>query len=185
MNHPELHVELHFSDHMVDLVDDRFDLAIRMRSPGRGADLVSRRLAQEETIICASPNYLESRGTPRTLEDLRAHHAITYAFSDRAQPWKFADADEKFEELTPPSRVRLGDLEAVADAATRGLGLAWLPTWLIGERLRGGELQRLLPHVPPLISDVHLTWMQSSHLPLRIRAAIDALVEGVPQQIKT
>ena len=184
MNHPELHVELQFSDRLVDLIDDRFDLAIRMRSPGRGADLVSRRLAQEETILCASPGYLASRGTPLTLEDLQSHHAITYAFHDRAQPWKFANPDGSVEELTPPSRIRLGDLGAIADAATRGLGVACLPTWLIGERLRSGELQRLLPDVPAWISDVHLVWIRSSHLPSRIRAAIDALVEGVPIQIE-
>ena len=181
MDHPELRLELHFSDHLVDLVDDRFDLAVRMRSPGSGSGLVSRRIAYEETIVCASPAYLARCGTPDAWSDLNAHHAITYAHGDRTQAWTVQGASGLLTDMRPPSRLRFGDLEAIADAATDGLGLAWLPTWLISERLRTGQLQRVLPQLPPFISDVYLVWMQSMHLPPRMRAAIDALLAGVPQ----
>jgi DNA-binding transcriptional LysR family regulator len=184
MDHPALKVEVQFGDRLVDLIGDRFDLAVRMHSPGTGVGLVSRRIAREETIVCASPRYLRARGAPRVLEELHSHHAITYAFADRPETWRFPAPDGRIEETTPPSRICLGDLEAIANAAVDGLGLAWLPTWLVGERLRNGELQRVLPRVPALISDVHVVWVRSSHLPSRIRAAIDALVADVHDEVE-
>jgi len=180
LDHPKLHLELHFSDQLVDLVDDRFDLVLRMRTPGTGSTLVSRRIALQETILCASPAYLETWGAPNELSDLSAHHAVTYAYRDRIQAWTFRNAAGERTDISPPSRLQFGDLASIANAATEGLGLAWLPTWLVGDRLSTGKLQRVMPQIPPWVSDVYLVWMQSLHLPSRMRAAIDTLVAGVP-----
>ena len=80
----------------------------------------------------------------------------------------------------PRSRLRLDDLGAIADAVAAGFGLAWLPCWLIRDRVRSGELVRVLDDRPGLIFECHAVWPQAPHLPLRVRLAIDALAAELP-----
>lgn len=80
----------------------------------------------------------------------------------------------------PPSRLRFDDLEAIADAAEAGYGLAWLPCWLIRDRVRTGALVPLLEDVPRLVFKTHALWPEAPHLPLRVRFAIDALAAALP-----
>lgn len=72
-------------------------------------------------------------------------------------------------------------LGAIADAAVAGFGLAWLPSWLVAERLQAGVLMLVLADLPPLVTDIHAIWPRAPDLPLRVRAAIDALVMDLPR----
>jgi DNA-binding transcriptional LysR family regulator len=72
-------------------------------------------------------------------------------------------------------------MDAMADAAVAGMGLAWLPCWLIRERVRAGALVPLLPDQPPFLYDVHALWLETPQLPLRVRPAVDALVAALPK----
>jgi DNA-binding transcriptional LysR family regulator len=83
-------------------------------------------------------------------------------------------------ELTPPARLRLDDLDAIADAAVAGFGLVWLPDWLVPDRVRSGRLVQLLPEVSPLVTDIYAVWPDAPHLPSRVRAAIDILAAEMP-----
>ena len=80
----------------------------------------------------------------------------------------------------PRHRLRFDNLEAIADAAVIGMGLVWLPSWLVRERLKVGELVELLPDEGRLPYDVHALWLQTPHLPPKVRVAIDALAAELP-----
>jgi DNA-binding transcriptional LysR family regulator len=125
----------------------------------------------------------EPKRAPRTIEELAAHDAIAYGRGSKTRSWLFPDAEGRVREAPIRSRVRFDDLEAIADAAATGLGLAWLPCWLVADRLRGGALVRVLADVPGLVYDTHALWPHAPHLPSRVRAVIDALAERLPERM--
>jgi DNA-binding transcriptional LysR family regulator len=178
--HPKLELKLSFSDRLVDLVEDGFDLAVRNAPIGDGAGLTTRTIALQRMTVCASPAYLAAHGSPNTLDDLSSHHAIVYARAGRVYPWRFLRADGKPLDLIRPSRLRFDDLDAIADAAAAGLGVAWLPCWLIRDRVRAGALAPLLEDAPRLVLKTSAIWPQTPHLALRVRLAIDALAASLP-----
>lgn len=178
--HAELELELNFSDRKVDLLEEGFDLSIRNGSPGNGAGMRTRRIGCEETMVYAAPIYIEARGAPETVSDLALHDTVTYGRSGWVQPWTLQH-DGAVSTFSPTSRFRFDDLDAIADAAAEGLGLAWLPYWLVRNRLKSGDLVRVMPHISPHLSEVWAVWPEGSHLPTRVRSAIDALAGALPK----
>lgn len=178
--HSRLELDLSFSDRTVDLVEEGFDLAVRNGALGNGAGLMQRRIGLQRMTVCASPDYIARRGVPVSLDELTQHDAVTCGRAGRIKAWQFPVEGQDTREITPPSRLRFDDLEAVADAAIAGYGLAWLPCWLIRERVRSGELVPLLADQPRTVLESHVLWPQTPHLPLRVRLAIDALAAELP-----
>ncbi|WP_242538943.1 LysR family transcriptional regulator [Trinickia acidisoli] len=173
--YPSLELDLSFNDRFVDLAEGDYDLAIRTGALDDKAGIVARRVARQRMVVCAAPGYLKARGTPRCVEDLARHEAVVYRRSGRIRPWLFPSEEGTAEEVTPANRVRLDDLDAIADAAASGIGLAWLPSWLVRERIRAGTLVQLLPDRRAFLYDAYALWMQTPHLALRVRLAIDTL----------
>ncbi|ODT98771.1 MAG: LysR family transcriptional regulator [Rhodospirillales bacterium SCN 65-16] len=178
--HPGLELDLHFSDRPVDLTGDGFDLAIRNEPFAEISGLLTRRLARQRMTVCAAPAYLEAHGTPRTIADLGDHATIAYGRGERIRSWLFPRDADAPEEFIPLGRMRFDDLEAIADAATAGFGLAWLPCWLVRDRVASGELVRLLPDRPGLEFQINAVWPGPARLPLRVRVAIDVLAAELP-----
>jgi DNA-binding transcriptional LysR family regulator len=178
--HAGLELELNFSDRKVDLLEDGFDLAIRNGSPGNGTGMRTRRIGHEETMLYAAPAYLEARGAPETISDLALHDTITYGRSGWVQRWALQHQGVAHQ-FNPTSRFRFDDLDAIADAAAEGLGLAWLPYWLVRTRLNSGELVRVMHQIAPHVSEVWAVWPEGPHLPTRVRSAIDALAGALPK----
>jgi DNA-binding transcriptional LysR family regulator len=178
--HPKLELHLNFCDRLVDLMEDGFDLAIRNGAPGGGSGLMIRRIAYQRMTVCAAPAYLDARGTPRTVQDLNDHDAIAYGRSGYDRSWLFPVEGAPPIAIMPKARLRFDDLEAIADAAVAGMGLAWLPCWLIRERVVSGALVRVLDDRPGLVFDTHALWPQTPHLPLRVRLAVDTLAKALP-----
>ncbi|QND52136.1 LysR family transcriptional regulator [Phyllobacterium sp. 628] len=181
--YPALELDLSLSDRFSDLAEDGYDLAIRTGELEDKAGLIARRVARQRMIVCASPSYIEKHGSPEQIEDLSRHRAVVYHRSGRLRPWVFQHEDQPPIEVMPVSRLRIDDLDAVADAASIGLGLAWLPSWLVRERLRTGTLVQLLRHEPELPYDCHALWLQTPHLPLKVRFAVDALAAALPKMM--
>ena len=175
LQHRTLALELDFHDGLVDLLRDKVDLAVRMGPLDNFAGLVVTRVGEERTMLCASPAYLERHGQPDRPDALDGHVAITYARDGRTHNWTFPRAGGPPLVVRPASRFRFDDLGAIMDAAVAGLGIAWLPDWLTDSGLRSGALLPVLPDTPPMITPIHAVWPSASHLPLRVRAAIDAL----------
>ena len=179
--HPLLEVEIAFSDRMADLVEDRFDIAVRMGPLPDHATLVSRQLGFNRMALCASPAYLEQHGHPATLHDLDAHACIVYARGAHHTPWRLPGPDGQMQTYQPASRLRLDDLLSIADAAAAGAGLAWLPCWLIPSYLTAGQLRVVMGHEGVLDAQINVLWLKTRHMPLKVRVAIDALVDEVPR----
>ncbi|MHA7631444.1 LysR family transcriptional regulator [Corallococcus sp. M7] len=185
--HPKLELDLSFNDRLVDLLEDGFDLVLRsVGTQGlvAGDGLTARRVGFQRMTVCASPAWLRKHGTPRTLEALSGHDAIRYVRSGSVRPWLFPQEDGTNVELLPNARLRFDDLEAIMDAAIAGMGLAWLPCWLIQDAVRDKQLVRVLTNQPGLCFDVHALWPTTPHLPVRVRVAIDALAEKLPGSVK-
>ncbi|WP_406869245.1 LysR family transcriptional regulator [Paraburkholderia fungorum] len=179
--HPRLELDLSFNDRLVDLAEDDYDLSIRTGGLGDKAGVIARRIARQHMVVCAAPAYLAAHGHPRRIEELSTHQAIIYRRSGRIRPWLFPCAGNSPVEVTPSNRLRFDDLDAIADAAVLGMGLAWLPYWLVRERIQTGSLVHLLPDQPEYLYDVYAVWLQTPHLPLKVRLAVDALAQALPE----
>lgn len=182
--HPALDVEVSFTDHLVDLVAEGFDLAVRVGPLADSASLAARRLMTQHMGICAAPSYLARHGTPENAEDLMsAHTGIVYGRGSHERPWHVRDGDGRVRELRIRSRLRLDDLQSIVDAAVAGAGLAWLPCWLIAPHVREGSLELITACELVLPTEIYAVWPQSRYLPSKTRMAIDALVTRIPALI--
>ncbi|AXI82941.1 LysR family transcriptional regulator [Xylella taiwanensis] len=182
--HPQLELALNFNDRHVDLIADGFDLAVRSGPLGNGTTLRARRLGSQRKILCASPDYLAARGEPRTLADLADHDLLAYWCHDRGMVWQLPDATGALVNIQVTSRLRFDDLEVLADTAAEGMGLAWLPDWLLRERIRRGELIGIWGDRPGATLECHVVWPAAQYLPLRCRLAIDMLAAELPKYLK-
>ncbi|NVJ20722.1 MULTISPECIES: LysR family transcriptional regulator [Myxococcus] len=181
--HPGLELELCFSDRVVDLIEEGFDLAIRAAPLAAHAGLTARKLGVQMMSVCASPRYVARRGRPRTLADLAKHEAINYGRAGVSNSWRFPDGQGGERLIAVQGRLRFDDLETIADAAVQGAGLAWLPSWLIAERVHKGELVTLLENEGHHGNELFAVWPQNKHLPSKVRAAIDILVARIPERL--
>jgi DNA-binding transcriptional LysR family regulator len=142
--YPAVDVQLLLIDRTVDLVKEDFDVAIRIGANKPGPELVSYVVAPIHRVLCASPKYLERQGEPRAPEDLSEHRCMTYGLTDSPFEWRFRGPQGEIPvKLTAAYRVNSGIAER--DAVLAGLGIAMLPTFVVGNDVRSGTLRKLLP----------------------------------------
>lgn len=178
--HPGLELEMSFSDRVVDLVEEGFDMAVRNGTLQDSSVLVARKLGEHRMVLCASPDYLQKRGHPGAVDDLSRHAAINYLRAGRVLSWQLMDSDGTPRTFTPRSSLNMDDLQAICDAAVTGHGIAWLPCWMAIKEIHQGKLVPLFKQAPDVHFDVHAVWQQTPYLPLRVRMAIDALASRLP-----
>ncbi|HEX4708986.1 LysR family transcriptional regulator [Phenylobacterium sp.] len=178
--HPALKLRMTLTDRPIDLVEEGYDLAIRVCAGTNAAGLMGRRVGRQEMTICASPAYLQRRGAPRARKDLVGHDLLLYGRAAGPLPWTLPDGEDLATEIPDSGRIWLDDLDALGDAAEMGLGLAWLPCWLVRGRIRSGALVQVLPDVPRRAFDIMALWPQAPSMPARLRAAVDRLAAELP-----
>jgi DNA-binding transcriptional LysR family regulator len=171
--HTDLKLTLSLTDRPVDLIEEGFDLAVRVGRLPNTSDLMGRRISQQQMTICSSPAYLQRRGMPVDQADLSNHDLVVYG-RNAAVNLSGSPA------TNGTARVRLDDLETLADAATIGMGLASLPCWLVADRIAAGTLVRVLPDFPRQTFDIYALWPKAPFMPIRVRAALEALVAELP-----
>lgn len=182
--HPTLELYLSFSDRPVDVLAEGFDLVIRNGELGTESDwLRARKLGEQRKVVCASALYLAAHGRPRSIDELATHTILLYRRGERINVWQLSDTSGRIVDIPLSSRLQFDDLEAIADAATAGLGLAWLPEWLVRDRLNTGALVAVLEDHPSADIDIHALWPSAPNMPLRLRLAVDALMEGLAEVI--
>lgn len=179
--HPCLSIDLHFSDRVVDLVEEGFDLGVRVGQLGNSTTLVARRLGSQRMVVCAAPSYLARRGGRQMAQPFADHDVIVYSQAGRDVPWRVLDGQGLVHEPKLNPRLRFDDLQAIADAAVGGAGLAWLPCWLVSRHVLAGELSLAMAEDQVAAADIHAVWPRAQQLASKTRAAVDALLEGVPQ----
>lgn len=175
--HPGLHLSVHLSDHFVDLVSEGFDLAIRIGAL-EDSSLVARRIAPNQRVLCASPEYLARRGEPRTPEELTAHDCLLLSGRDGVHDaWRFStpDGDEASVRVRGRFDSNLGEL--VRDAALAGQGIAVFSLWHVIDDLQAGRLHRLLPEYRLPATAISAVTPHRRTTPPRVRAFVDFLAE--------
>ena len=180
--HPELILELSFSDRVINLVDEGFDFAVRNGQLEDSSELVARQLSWHDMRLCAAPSYLARYGTPDSPDKLLQHQAIYYMNKSRPLEWQLT-IQGQMELFRPEGRLFMDDLDAIADAAEAGDGIAWLPYWLINERLHSKRLVQILPDTAGVRLPIHAVWPKTRWLPLKVRIAVDRLREKLPLRI--
>jgi DNA-binding transcriptional LysR family regulator len=173
--HPRLSIDARFSDVYVDLVKEGVDVAIRTGAL-RDSTLVARTFGSQTLVLCASPSYVESAGTPASVEELARHTAVLFRVPShgRDRPWQLR-VDGRDVELLPPSRVRVDDGDASAAAAVLGCGIAQLPHYIVAEALARGELVEILPQTRPPPMPIAAVIPSARMVPSRVRALLELL----------
>ncbi|CCG40185.1 LysR family transcriptional regulator [Magnetospirillum molischianum] len=173
---PEVEIDITLNDRFVDLVDEGFDMAVRI---GHLIDssLVARRLAPLRRIVCASPAYLAARGLPTTPDEISGHECLCYSNMSAGNEWKFTTPDGRPWPVEVKGRLRVNNGDALRVAALEGLGLACLPTFIVGEDLRAGTLVPVLAEAVHQEGGVFAVYPHARHLSPKVRAFIDYLVE--------
>jgi DNA-binding transcriptional LysR family regulator len=176
---PDVQLELSFSDRVADMVEEGFDLAIRIGMTSPDTRLVSRTLATYPAVLCAAPAYLAARDQPRDLESLLQHECLVFSSRNQRQHWRFHSGDGIWVKATGRSRLRLDSAEAIRDAAIDGLGIALLPDFLVAQELAAGRLQRVLSDWETDEVRVLAVYPQRRLLEPRVRRFIDLMVTAL------
>ena len=170
--HPAVKFELVVSDRIVDLVEEGFDLAIRVGPVGSDR-LVARRLGSMHLLLCAAPSYLERRPAPANPADLAHHNALTYAYAASPRLWRFTDAAGSVQEVRVAGTLHANSGDALRAAAIAGLGVICEPDFLLESAIRRGQLTRLLPGYTGGGGDIWAVYPSRRHLSLKVRLFVD------------
>jgi len=171
--HPGVRVEMVLNDRVVDLIEEGYDVAVRI---GRLADsgLIVRRLTTCRLVVCAAPGYLARRGTPRTPADLLEHNCLLYAYACNGGAWRF-QGEEGETEVRLAGDVVVNNGDALLAAALAGQGVILQPTFIVGAALRQGGLVPLLAGWRLADLDVHAVYPSIRHLSPKVRSFVDFL----------
>lgn len=179
--YPKLQIDISFTDRSVDLVEENIDLAVRIGDLRDNTTLDARRLGTQYLSIGASPAYLAQHGTPVDTEDFEGHTAISYSCDGAASKWRMLDANGIERELHITRQLSLDDVQAIADAGIAGLGLVYLPCWLLERHVAAGNLVTVRECCGVHPQPIHVVWPKTPYLPSKTRCAIDALTEEIPK----
>ena len=181
--YPALTAEVGLTDRFVDLIEEGWDLAVRIGSL-HDSSLVARKLAPIRVELCASPDYLAEHGSPRTVADVARHNCLGYTLPTPATAgrWMFGRNGSVAVNVSGNLIVNNGD--ALRVAALTGQGLIYQPTFILADDLRAGRLIAVrLDHPPFEFGNVHAVFAPGRRLPAKVRAFVDFLAErwrGVP-----
>jgi DNA-binding transcriptional LysR family regulator len=173
---PDVQVVLVLADRMVDLVAEGFDLAIRVAAGFSDSSLVLRRIGKTSGALCASPEYLQRRGTPRVLDDLDGHSILGYAFESGGDfCWRFVDGQGTVvqKQLTP--RIVVNSFWMTRELCRRGEGLAMLPASLASPDLASDRLVRLLPAMKTRPLDIGVVMPSARQTPAKVRVFLEVM----------
>jgi DNA-binding transcriptional LysR family regulator len=173
--HPRVRVELGLSDRFEDLVAERVDVAIRVSAKLEDSTLVGRKLADDRSVVCASPGYLARKGTPETPADLIHHDCLRYSLLSAADEWRFK-ADSKSFSVPVAARFEAQSGSALRSAALAGMGVAVLPSFMIAAELAAGRLTPVLSAFSFVRLRVSAVYTPAKLVPSAVRAFVDLLV---------
>jgi len=172
---PGVTVELVLADRFVNIVDEGFDLAVRI---GRLADssLIARRLAPMRVVMCASPTYLKAAGTPSALEELETHDCVIDTNIEDPEHWVFSQQGQTFR-VKVSGRFRVNSAQAVREMLLSGGGIGVCPRYVVAGDLKAGRLQVLLPEYETTEYGIYAVYSHQRHLAAKVRTFVDFLVQ--------
>jgi len=174
--HPEVVFDLDFNDREVDLVQEGFDLAIRIAEL-QDSTLIARRLANVRLVLCASPAYLEEHGVPAVPDDLVRHRCLIYTYASDPSTWRYLGADGAEGMVKVSAYISANNGDFLCRAAVAGEGMVLTPTFLAYREIEDGRLVRVLPQFEWPSVAAYAVYPQTRHLSLRVRAFVDYLAQ--------
>ncbi len=172
--YPDMDIDLTLNDRFVDLIDEGYDLAIRI---GTMADssLIARKLAPSRLVLCAAPAYLRRSGMPAEPRELAGHDCLVYSLATGGDLWKFTDTEGKPHPVRVTARLRVNNGDVMRDIAASGLGLTVLPNFIAAKDLEKGTLVPVLTDYSLPETAVSAVYPQNRHLSTKIRVFVDFL----------
>lgn len=172
-NHPQVMLDVQLADRVIDLVDEGFDLAVRIaRLPD--SSLISRRLASTRLVLCASPSYLERRGTPHHPSDLAQHDVVGYSLLAMGDQWQFSGPEGPVSVKVRP-RIWSNNGDTCIAAALQGTGILLQPTFLIEQHLARGQLVEILTQYRCVELGIYAVYPSRKFVLPKVRAMVDFL----------
>ena len=177
--HPNVSLDVSLADRMVDLVEEGFDVAVRIaRLPS--SSLVSRKLSSARMVLCASPQYLKRHGTPRHPSELAQHQVVAYALLATGDTWEFEGPQGRVSvKVTPRMHSNSGD--TCRAVALEHQGLIHQPSFIVAEDLRSGRLVEVLREYSSLELGIYAVYPTRKHVLPKVRLLIDYLVRSFDQ----
>ena len=178
--YPEVALDLALTDQVIDLMDERADVAIRVGKL-QSSQLIARKLGESRKVVVASPDYLARHGTPRTIADLAHHQLLGFCFQRSVEDWTFLDAAGAPTTYAAGARVLVGDGETMRRLTLEGVGLGRQGRFHVEHDIAAGRLVPVLEAFNPGdVEEIHAVYVgQGGHLPARVRAFIDFLAREV------
>ncbi|MBB5392458.1 MULTISPECIES: LysR family transcriptional regulator [unclassified Herbaspirillum] len=177
--YPGVALDITLSDRIVDIIDEGFDMAIRIARLS-DSTLVHRKLASTGLLVCASPDYLDKHGTPTHPHELAQHQAISYSYNTGKDDWQF-NGPEGPVSVKVRSRMHVNNGDSCVAAALGGAGITRQPTFMIDQHLRSGRLVPLLTEYSAPELGIYAVYPSRAHLPPKVRAMLDFLSEAFKQ----
>jgi DNA-binding transcriptional LysR family regulator len=172
--YPQVDLDITLNDRVVDLVDEGYDLAVRIGALANSS-LVSRRLAGTRMVLCASPAYLAQAGVPTHPRDLAHHRVLAYTHWAGRDEWPFDGPDGPLTVRTQ-ARVYSNNGDTCRAIALRGGGIMFQPSFMVDDDVRRGDLIELLPDYRSIERGIHVVYPTREQLPLKVRCLVDFLV---------
>mgnify|MGYP000901730531 CR=1 FL=1 len=174
--YPELTVALDLNDRRIDLIEEGFDVSVRI-SALTDSSLIARQLAPVQRYVVGAPSYFEKQGVPRRPADLTRHPFLLYTLLARSNHLEMENAKGEREEVDLQARLYCNNADAMLETLAAGLGLALVPDFICSTHLKSGRLVRVLPDwkVAPLT--LHAIYPHSRHVTAKVRAFVDFMVE--------
>jgi DNA-binding transcriptional LysR family regulator len=174
--YPDVSVDLHFSDELVDLIGSGFDAALRIAALP-DSSLRARRLRDVSRYLVAAPSYLKRHGRPSHPRDLMRHACLCYAYLPTPDVWRFVSEAGEEVQIRPGGPLRANNADAMAPALVAGLGLAVQPDFVVDEAIAEGRLEAVMPDWSPPPIALHLVMPPGGPRPMRVEALIAFLAE--------
>lgn len=173
--YPALKVEAGLTDRFVDLIEEGWDLAIRLGTL-RDSSLIARRLAPVRVALCAAPEYLARHGTPKTIADLARHNCLGYTLPTAATAGRWVFGEDASIVVSVSGNLIANNGDALRTAALAGQGLIYQPTFILADDLRAGRLVAIRLDRPSVVfGGVHAVWAAGRRVPAKVRALVDFL----------
>ncbi|MBA5605785.1 LysR family transcriptional regulator [Duganella sp. FT3S] len=171
--YPDLQVDLVCNDRVVDLIEEGFDVALRLARDLPDSTLVAKRLASSQVMLVASPDYLRRHGTPRTPHDLLQHNCLTYSQLARPRAWRFTAPDGAEVAVTVQGSLQANNGVALRTVALAGTGIATTASFIVHEDVRRGALVRVLPDYTIRPRELYVLYPHNRHLSPKVRVFVE------------
>lgn len=174
--YPQLRVSLHLSDDIVDIIEDGYDVAVRIGDM-KDSNLVSRHLGVDRRKVVATPAYLSRHGIPQTPDDLIDHNALVFANPVPMDHWQFVNATGQSYAVKVSGNFDTNNCDALRAAIFADAGIALRPTWDVWQDLKAGTLQAVLPDYIHPFCNIQAVYPSRRHLSQKVRVFIDLMCD--------